>query len=48
MEKEAEKVDFDMSALTLQELVKVYGDITDFLQFLDDKKIVVEEKVENE
>jgi hypothetical protein len=47
MEKE-NKVNFDMSALSLSELIKVYEDITDFLQFLDDKKIVQEEKVENQ
>jgi len=41
------KVDFDLSVLSLQELIEVYENITDFLQFLDGSKIVIEEK-ENE
>jgi|GEM_PF-3442227 hypothetical protein len=46
MKKEEEKVNFDISTLSLSELIKVYEDITNFLQFLEDKKIVQEEKVE--
>jgi hypothetical protein len=46
MEKVEKKVDFDLSVLSLEELVKVYENITTFLQFLDEKKIVQEEKVE--
>jgi len=46
MKKEENKVNFDISTLSLSELIKVYEDITNFLQFLEDKKIVVEEKVE--
>lgn len=48
MKKEVNKVNFDISTLTLSELIKVYEDITTFLQFLDEKKIVQEVKVENE
>lgn len=44
MNKEAKKVDFDLSILNLNELIKVYEDINSFLQFLGDKKIVDEEK----
>jgi hypothetical protein len=47
MKKEENKVNFDISTLRLREIVKVYEDIIDFLEFLDEKKIVVEEKVEN-
>lgn len=45
MNKEENKVNFDLSTLSLSELIKVYDDITGFLQFLDDKKIVEEKKV---
>lgn len=48
MKKEDNKVDFDLSKLTLQELVKVYENITEFLQFLDDTKIVQEEVEEED
>lgn len=48
MKKEENKVDFDLSALTLQELVKVYEEIGSFLQFLEESKIVEEEPVEDE
>ncbi len=46
MKKEENKVNFDISTLSLSELIKVYEDITNFLQFLEEKKIVQEEKVE--
>jgi len=46
MKKEENKVNFDISTLSLGELIKVYEDINNFLQFLEDKKIVQEEKVE--
>lgn len=45
--KEEEKVGFDLSTLSLQELINVYKNINDFIQYLDDNKIIVEEK-ENE
>lgn len=38
------KVEFDLSTLNLQELVEVYKNITDFLDFLNDNKISLEEK----
>ena len=46
--EEEEKVGFDLSTLSLQELVTVYKDITDFMQYLDDNKIIVEEEKETE
>jgi hypothetical protein len=46
MNKEEKKVNFDLSVLSLSELIKVYEDIVNFMQLLDEKKIVVEEKVE--
>lgn len=39
-----EKVEFDLSTLNLQELVEVYKNITDFLEFLQENKITLEEK----
>lgn len=48
MSKDDNKVDFDLSALTLQELINVYENITDFLQFLEESKIVMEEKAEDD
>ena len=39
-----QKVEFDLSTLNLQELVEVYENITDFLDFLKDNKITLEEK----
>ncbi|MBQ8132713.1 MAG: hypothetical protein IJ193_09500 [Bacilli bacterium] len=41
---EEEKVGFDLSTLSLQELINTYKNITDFIQYLDDNKIIVEEK----
>lgn len=39
-----ETVEFDLHTLSLQELVEVYKNITEFLAFLQDNKIVIEEK----
>lgn len=47
MKKEEKKVDFDLSVLKLEELIKVYGDIDNFIKFLNDKKIIIEEKVKD-
>lgn len=47
MKEEEKKVDFDLSVLNLSELIKVYEEITNFLQFMNEKKIVQEEKVED-
>lgn len=41
--KKEEKVDFDLSTLTLQELIETYNNITDFIKYLDENKIEVEE-----
>ncbi len=49
MKKEEKKVNFDLSTLSLSELIEVYDDLMKFLQFLEEKKIVPEsEEVENE
>jgi hypothetical protein len=48
MKKEDAKVNFDMSALSLSELIKVYEDIISFLEYLNEKKIVGEEQVEEQ
>ena len=38
-----EKVDFDLSKLSLQELMDVYKNIVDFLKFLQENKIILGE-----
>ncbi|MGI6324757.1 MAG: hypothetical protein ACOXZS_02290 [Bacilli bacterium] len=38
------KVDFDLSTHSLSELIKVYENIVEFLQFLEDKRIEEEQK----
>ena len=38
-----EKVDFDLSELSLKDLIHVYHDMASFIQFLDDNKIELEE-----
>ena len=45
MKKQENKVDFDLSVLRLEELIKVYENIDNFIKYLNDKKIVLEEKV---
>lgn len=45
MVKEENKVNFDLSVLTLEELINAYENIDTFIKFLNDKKIVIEEKV---
>lgn len=45
---EKEKINFDLSILSLEELIEVYGEITDFLGFLDEKRILPEKKVEED
>ena len=39
-----EKVDFDLSELSLKDLIEVYHDMSNFIQFLDDNKIEIEEE----
>ena len=48
MKREDNKFDFDLSALTLEELITVYNDVDDFIIFLESKKVEVEKKEENE
>lgn len=48
MKKKEEKVGFDLSALSLQELVEAYNNIEEFLQYLDDNKIEIEGEKEDE
>lgn len=43
MKKEENKVDFDLSVLKLEELIKVYENIENFIKYLKDKKIDIEE-----
>lgn len=43
---ETNKINFDMSNLTLKELIDTYNNITDLLTSLNDKKIVLNEKEE--
>ena len=38
-----EKVDFDLSLLTLEDLIEVYNKITEFIEYLNTSKIVTEE-----
>ena len=39
-----QKVEFDLSTLNLQELVEVYENITEFLEFLKENKKTIEEQ----
>lgn len=45
--KKEAKVDFDLSTLSLDELIEVYNKIDDFLEFCKVSKLVEEEE-ENE
>ena len=38
-----ERVEFDLSTLNLQELMEVYKNIVDFLEFLQENKITLGE-----
>jgi len=48
MKKEENKVNFDLSTLTLEELIEVYENIQIFLDYLEESKIEIEEKVKND
>jgi len=48
MTKENNKIDFDLSTLTLEELIEVYEKIDEFLLFLDESKLETEEKSNND
>jgi len=39
MEKDEKKVNFDLSKLSLSELIKVYEEITEYIALLNDSKI---------
>lgn len=43
-----EKVDFDLSLLSLEELIEVFNNIDSFIQYLNDSKIVEEKEDKNE
>jgi len=43
MKKEEKKVEFDLSTLSLRELIEVYQSVTDFIQYLDERKSKLEE-----
>ncbi len=44
MKKVEKKVEFDLSALNLKELIEVYQNIEDFIKYIQDEKI----KLKNE
>ncbi len=44
MKNNEKTVDFDLSLLSLQELITVYQKVSEFLEYLEDKKIKEEEK----
>jgi hypothetical protein len=46
--KEVEKVNFDLSSLSLKELIEVYEEVVGFIEYLEDKKIVKEEVSKDE
>ena len=48
MVKENSKIDFDLSTLTLEELIEVYEKIDEFIEFLDESKIEIEVKGSND
>ena len=48
MEKEISKTDFDLSTLSLEELIEVYEKIDEFIVFLEESKIEIEEKGTND
>ena len=48
MTKEEKKVDFNLSVLELKDLIKVYNEVDNFIKYMKDKKIVIEEKEKNE
>ena len=42
--KSESKVDFDLSVLSLDELIETYKEIIEFLKYLENSKIVIESK----
>ena len=43
-----EKVDFDLSLLTLEDLIEVYNKIDEFIKYLSETKIVTESEGEED
>ena len=48
MAKKEEKVDFDLSVLSLEELIEAYNNIDEFITFLNENKIEIEDKEDDE
>ena len=46
--KKEEKVNFDLSVLNLNELIETFNNINEFITFLKENKIEIEEKEEDE
>lgn len=46
MKKKENKYNFDLSNLSLKELIEVYENITNFLDYLESHKIEIETKEE--
>ena len=46
MKKKENKYNFDLSSLSLKELIEVYENITNFLDYLENHKIEIESKEE--
>lgn len=44
MKKKEEKINFDLSNLDLSELIQVYEKVNEFMSFLEENKIEMEEK----
>ena len=44
MKSNEKTVDFDLSLLSLQELITVYQKVSEFLEYLEDKKIKEKEE----
>ena len=48
MAKKEEKVDFDLSVLSLNELIEAYNNIEEFLGFLTHSKVELDEQEQDE
>jgi len=46
--KEENKVNFDLSVLSLKELINTHEEIVEFIKFLEEKRIVEQKVVEDE
>lgn len=45
MEKKEKKVEFDLSTLSLKELIEVYKEVEDYLRYLDESKTKLKEMI---